>query len=114
MARRVQVILTDDLDGRRAAETVSFALDGKSYEIDLSARNATKLRKALQPFVAAARGAKATNRVKTSPRRGRVVRSASPVSSKAVRAWAKSHRIQVSPRGRVPADVVERFRRAGN
>jgi len=73
MAQRLQVVLTDDLDGRKAAETVSFALDGTSYEIDLSAKNATKLRTVLALFVAAARGGKATNLVTTSPRRGRRV-----------------------------------------
>jgi hypothetical protein len=111
MAQRVQVVLTDDLDGREAAETVSFALDGTSYEIDLSAKNATKLRTALEPFVAAARGGETANRVTTSPRRGRAVQGGSPVSNQAVRAWARAHRIPVSPRGRIPGDVVERFRR---
>jgi hypothetical protein len=114
MAQRRQVVLIDDLDGREAAETVSFAFDGRSYEIELSAKNATKLRSALQPFIAAARSAKPTNRASSAQRRGRTTRDASPVSSQAVRAWARAHRIHVSPRGRIPADVVERFRQAGN
>jgi len=114
MAQRVQVVLTDDLDGREAAETISFALDGTSYEIDLSAKNAAKLRTALQPFVAAARSDEATNPAMTSAPRGRDAQGGSPVSSQAVRAWARAHRIPLSPRGRIPGDVVERFRRAGN
>jgi len=114
MAKRVHVIVTDDLDGRQAAETVSFALDGKSYEIDLSAKNATRLRKALEPFVAAARASKAAARAKVSRPRRSAVQDASPIDSRAVRAWARSQRIEVSPRGRIPADVVERFRQAGN
>ena len=52
MAKRVVEILTDDLDGGEATETVSFALDGKAYEIDLGEENAAKLRGALEPFVA--------------------------------------------------------------
>jgi len=107
MTQREQVILTDDLDGREAAETVSFALDGTSYEIDLSAKNATTLRTALQPFVDTARRGEAASRVTTSPRRGRAVQGGSPVSSQAVRAWARAHCIPVSPRGRIPADVVD-------
>ena len=49
MAQQVQVVLVDDLDGGKAAETVSFALDGVSYEIDLSAKNAAKLRELCRP-----------------------------------------------------------------
>ena len=55
MAKTVIVKLTDDLDGGDADETVDFALDGKSYEIDVSAANAAKLRGALQPFIERAR-----------------------------------------------------------
>src|SRR5918911_1549077 len=55
MAQKVQVILVDDVDGGEAAETVSFALDGVSYEIDVSEKNATALREALAPWVGHAR-----------------------------------------------------------
>lgn len=55
MAKTVTVKLTDDLDGTTAEETVYFGLDGKNFEIDLSKRNAGALRKALLPFVDAAR-----------------------------------------------------------
>jgi hypothetical protein len=51
MAKTVIVKLTDDLDGGDADETVLFALDGNSYEVDLSATNASKLRDALKPYV---------------------------------------------------------------
>lgn len=57
MAQRVHIVLEDDLDGSEGVETVSFALDGKSYEIDLNEKNATKLRKALAPFIDAGRKA---------------------------------------------------------
>ncbi|NEE54003.1 Lsr2 family protein, partial [Streptomyces sp. SID8455] len=59
MAQRVVVTLSDDIDGGTAAETVTFALDGKTYEIDLNPANAKKLRKALAPYMAA--GRKQTN-----------------------------------------------------
>ena len=44
-------------------------------------------------------------------------RSSSPgsqVDTKAVRAWAASNGIELSSRGRVPADVIEKYRAAGN
>jgi len=47
MAQKVHITLEDDLDGGDATETVSFGLDGRSYEIDLNDKNAGKLRKAL-------------------------------------------------------------------
>jgi hypothetical protein len=55
MAKTVIVKLTDDLDGGDADETMRFAVDGRSYEIDLSSANAAALREALNPFVAKAR-----------------------------------------------------------
>ena len=46
MAQRVNIVLEDDLDGTDADETVTFALDGVGYEIDLSSANAATLRDA--------------------------------------------------------------------
>jgi hypothetical protein len=56
MAKTVIVKLTDDLDGGDADETIQFALDGKSYEVDLSAANASNLRDALKPYMEKGRG----------------------------------------------------------
>jgi hypothetical protein len=47
VAKQTTVILVDDLDGTEAAEQVEFAVDGRSYQIDLSAANSAKLREAL-------------------------------------------------------------------
>lgn len=55
MAKTTIIKLTDDIDGGNADETVEFSLDGKVYEIDLSKRNASALRKALQPYIDVAR-----------------------------------------------------------
>ena len=59
MVQRLEVRMTDDLSGAgiRAGkgETVAFSLDGKSYEIDLTAKNANQLRKVLQPYIDAGR-----------------------------------------------------------
>ena len=55
MASKTLVVLEDDIDGGEAAETLHFALEGKSYVIDLNDKNAAKFRKAVAPYVAAAR-----------------------------------------------------------
>ena len=97
--------LVDDTDGSEAAETLTFGLEGASYELDLSDKNAKKLRDALAPWVAAAR--------KTGGRRGRKT-NGQLVDMKAVRVWAASNNVQVSIRGRVPASVIEQYQAAGN
>ena len=101
MAQKVQITLVDDLDGRPADETVSFALDGSAYEIDLSAANAATLRDALAPYVSHARRARGGARRRNG--RGGSGRAGE------IRAWARSEGIAVSERGRVPADVVARY-----
>jgi hypothetical protein len=103
--------LIDDIDGGKADETVSFALDGTSYEIDLGKRNAAKLRSVLQDYTEHGRA------VHNGRRRGRGRRTSagfSGVDPKAVRAWAASNKIQINDRGRIPASVVEQYRAAGN
>ena len=107
MASRVVVEFTDDLNGKPADETVSFGLDGSNYEIDLTAKNAAALRKAFQPWQESARRAGGS-------KRGKRAASKSTVDTKAVRAWAASNGIELSPRGRLPKDVVEQFHAAGN
>lgn len=99
MAQRVNIVLTDDLDGSDANETVTFALDGNTYEIDLSTENAGKLRDALQSFVSVAR--KTGGRPARQTRR----RSAANGSATEIRAWASEQGMQVSSRGRVSAEV---------
>jgi hypothetical protein len=108
MAQQTTVTLTDDLDGTKAAETVRFGLDGRSYEIDLNKRNAAALRKALGEFTGAARKVRGA-RVASKP-----VSSAEPpkVDARAVREWAVANGITVSARGRISSDVVEQFQAA--
>jgi hypothetical protein len=123
VAQKVLTLLQDDVDGSKASETITFGLDGVTYQIDLNARHAAKLRKSLAPFVAAGRP------VGGKPRRGggkggassrdrrptpRMSATETPVDPSAVRAWAAAHQIKVSPRGRIPATVVAQFREAGN
>lgn len=104
MAQRVVVTLFDDIDGGAAAETVSFGLDGKTYEIDLSSENAEALRNALAPFVEAGR---------RRSRSGKAFRTTAVAPDPAtVRAWARSHGMEVPPRGRIPKKVYEAFAEA--
>lgn len=103
MAQKVQVVLTDDLDGGEADETVQFALDGVSYEIDLSEANAEALREALGAYVSAARrvGGRSVRRSGTAKSRP----AAERVDLSELRAWARDHGFQVSDRGRVSSEV---------
>jgi hypothetical protein len=109
MAQKVRVILTDDVDGGEAHETVSFAIDGAAYEIDLSEANASKLRAALHPFMGSGRRLKAARGGKVT---GRQATGSGSVRSGDIRAWAKDHGIAVSDRGRIPANVVEQYQAA--
>ncbi|GAA3766686.1 histone-like nucleoid-structuring protein Lsr2 [Salinactinospora qingdaonensis] len=109
MAQKVQVLLVDDLDGGEAEETVSFGVDGSSYEIDLSGENASKLREALAPFVNVARKAP----TKTGRGNRRQQRSTpSRERSAEIRAWAKAAGKQVNERGRIPASIVAEYEAA--
>jgi hypothetical protein len=105
VAQRTQIVFTDDLDGGPADTTVSFAVDGVGYEIDLSNAHAAELRAAFEPFLAHARKVPAIRRPARAPR------PAGP-NPAAVREWAKNEGIQVSDRGRVPAELVVKFRAA--
>ena len=105
MAQRVVTTLEDDIHGGKASETVTFALDGVQYEIDLNDKNAKNLRNMLASFVEHAR--------RTSSRRkqGAPVRDFDP---KAVRRWAEANGIEISVRGRISAGVVQQFKAAGH
>jgi hypothetical protein len=106
MAQKVNIVLVDDLDGTEATETVSFALDGSSYEIDLNDANAAALREALGGYVGHARkvagGARRTRRSGSGS-------SSSSSNTKDVREWAKSQGMEVSERGRISADVQQAY-----
>jgi hypothetical protein len=114
VAQKVQVLLVDDLDGGEAAETVSFGLDGTSYEIDLSKRNADALRDALAKYVGGARkiGRAAATRgsSRSSTSRGSVAIDRDQAA--AIRSWAKKQGLKVSDRGRIPANIIEQYNAA--
>lgn len=113
MAQKVQVLLVDDIDGGEASETVSFALDGSSYEIDLSGKNAEELRDAFAKYVGAARKAGRAS-VGSSGRSSGSRRSGGSAAmdrdqAAAIRSWAKKQGLNVSDRGRIPATIIEQY-----
>jgi hypothetical protein len=119
VAREVIEKLIDDLDGSEATETVAFGLDGATYEIDLTKRNAAAMRKALDRYVKAARKStpsRAPSRRSTAPAT-RATKS-KPKSSRDydlahLREWAGANSVTVPSRGRIPRTVVEQYKAAG-
>lgn len=105
MAQKVKVLLIDDLDGSDADETISFAVDGVSYEIDLNSANASELREAFAKWTGHARrsGGRRTTRRATGASASRGGDTA------AIREWARANGHKVSDRGRVSAEVREAY-----
>ena len=116
MAQRTTVQLIDDITGEAIEDgkgrTVTFAVDGVDYEIDLAEKQANKFAEALETYVSHAR--KVGGRRASSSTPNRSSKSQRDYEPKAVREWAKSNKIELPPRGRIPADVIQKFRDAGN
>jgi hypothetical protein len=111
VAKKVTVTLVDDFDGEAAAdETVEFGLDGVTYEIDLSTKNAKKLRDDLKVWVEKGRRVGGRRRGRGGSGRGRG--SIDREQSAAIREWARRNGHNVSTRGRIPADVIDAFQAA--
>jgi len=108
MAQKTMVVLEDDIDGGEADETVQFSLDGVSYEIDLSDKNAAKLRDDFAKYTGQGR------RLGGRSARGRGAgnRGAGRNRSAQVREWARSQGLKVSDRGRIPADILNQYEAA--
>ncbi|WP_422117813.1 histone-like nucleoid-structuring protein Lsr2 [Brachybacterium sp. UNK5269] len=105
MARKTKIILTDDVDGSEATGTVSFALDGVAYEIDLNDDNAQQLRDQLGEWASKAR--------RVGGRRTTGTRSAGSSNDAAkIRTWARENGYEVSERGRVPQEIREAYNAA--
>ncbi len=109
MAKKVQVLLVDDVDKESTAdETVTFALDGVSYEIDLTSANAAKLRDSLAVWIGHAE--------RTGGRRspGRAGAKAGRRDVSAIREWARGNGYDVSDRGRISTEVQEAYEKANS
>lgn len=110
MAEKVTVELVDDIDGSVAAETVEFHLDGSSFRIDLSSRNAMKLREHLAMFISASRPPTATEA--GGPSNSRSTSTEERRRSQQIREWARQEGLSISERGRIPHDLILRFEAA--
>ncbi len=114
MATKHVTHLVDDLDGSvledGEGKQVTFSIEGRSYEIDLSADHADKLLEAFAPYVNAARPV-------SSPGAGRSRRLSPRKSSAdlgAVREWARANGHTVSDRGRVPGSIIDAYEAANH
>ena len=112
MAQRVQVMLVCDLHGDEtpASETIDFALDGATYELDLCDQHAGEMRDRLATYVAAARrgGGRGTSSSSRGARRSRRGRGGSGEAAQ-IRQWARSQGLAVPERGRIPAELAEKY-----
>jgi hypothetical protein len=109
VAQKIQTLFIDDLDGSAAEGTVRFGLDGTEYEIDLNEQHARQLRDALARYVSAAR--RSNGAARRPARTGRRP-AASGLNTTEVREWAKAQGMEVKDRGRVPAELVVKFKAA--
>lgn len=120
MAQKVHILLVDDIDGSEAAETVSFGLDGTSYEIDLNDQHAAELRDALAPYVgngrkvAGSRGGRRSSGSSGSSSSSSSSKNDLGPSAREVRDWARSNGFTVPDRGRIPGEVREAFDKANS
>lgn len=106
MAKTTIIEITDDLDGSKNAEEISFSFRGTDYAVDLGKKNLAALEKALNPYIeAASRVSKApAARKRHSPKTAN-----SGPGLTAIREWAKAAGIEVSDRGRIPKAVREQY-----
>lgn len=102
MARIERIILTDDIDGSEAVSTLTFGVNGRSYEIDLSAENLEKFHSAIEEFVSAASQSKRNSKPSTGG------------DTDKIRKWAAEAGMEVNPRGRLKKEVVEAYRNRSN
>jgi hypothetical protein len=112
MAQKVHIVLEDDIDGSEASETISFALDGTNYEIDLNDDNAAALREALASYVGHARKVAGGRRAGRRSSGGSSNGTQDGASAKEIREWARDNGHEVPERGRIPSDVREAFEAA--
>jgi Lsr2 len=118
MAQKTIVTLVDDLTGEEAenVSTVEFAIDGVTYELDLTDENSTKLHDTLSQYAKA--GRKIGGQRRSDPRPGRAMKSAGRTAGynretlKSIREWAKKNGHNVSDRGRLSAEVLQAWQTA--
>ena len=107
MKKTTKVVeVVDDLDGSPADQTVRFAFNGASYEIDLNRAHFEEFAEAIQPYI------KAGRKVGSTRRRGNAGNPNQRLENAKIRVWAQGEGLEVSDRGRIPAPIVEAYRKA--
>lgn len=129
MAKRTVTVVTDDLDGSEAAETVKFSIDGMAYEIDLTEAHASEMRAVFAPYVAngqkvngsrVASGRSVVTRTPGMPKaadeearrnRNGLIRSwfNGLPSGERARIYDKHAGAELGDKGRVPEDIVKAY-----
>lgn len=108
MAQRKIVTYVSDLSGAEITDndtpTVTFALDGQEFAIDLSDKEQEKFRKIFEPYVAVATKGK-------KERGGKKVAASGPAAAD-IRAWANANNIEIPERGRIPSEVRDAYNAA--
>lgn len=105
--KKTHVVLVDDIDGTPAKDTVTFTFQGVTYEIDLSEEHISEMTADFEKWISSSR------RIGGRAIRGSRVASSAPLSRAGeIRAWATENGIQVSDRGRIPANIVAKFEKA--
>lgn len=110
MAQKITREFVDDIDGSPAERTFSFAVDGVSYEIDLSTQNIAEFKSAIGGFIESARKVKGSSSRAHSAGGGGGRQSRE--QTRAVREWARQHGHSISERGRIPASILQAFDQA--
>lgn len=111
MAKQTTTRLVDDLDGSDADTTVTYTWQGQAYEIDLNDKNVEEFQEAIAPYLSASRKVGRASS-STSARRSTPTKANDAIDPKAVRQWAAENDVEVSPRGRINAKVLEQYRAA--
>lgn len=111
MAEKIIRVLTSDISGEEIAdgkgETVTFALDNTTYEIDLTSKEADKFRGLFQDHIAA--GRKVTSRSSGASTRRSSGSGRSKEELAEIRTWAQENGHTVSERGRIKQDIIDAF-----
>ena len=107
--------LIDDLDGKPIdtglGHEVTFSYQGADYRIDLRPANADKIEAVFAPYIKVAEKISSTGKPRTkTPTAAKASGSGrSAVQLKAIRDWAGNNGFEVSPRGRIKAEVIDAF-----
>ena len=116
MAKRTVTVMTDDIDGSEASQSIDFSYRGKAYTIDLNEQHAEELDEVMAPYISAAadtsRGGSRSSRSGGGSRSRPAAKSDGEPDPKKVRAWAEANGVEVSARGRISARVVEQYKAA--